>query len=61
MKGIQLAMLLLALVIIGAGAFMSFVQGEAIGAVFMGTGATIAAASVMIGAASKKKGTGDER
>ena len=60
MKGAQLAMLLMALVIIGAGAFMSFVQGESIGAVFMGTGATIAAASVMIGAASKKKEIGDE-
>ena len=59
MKGVQLVMLLLAVVIIGSGAFMSFVRGEPLGAVFMGTGATIAAASVMIGAASKKKDSGD--
>ena len=53
----QGVMLATALLNMAAGGYMTFVQGESVGAVFLGVGATFAALSNVVG--KKKNGQED--
>ena len=52
-------MLVSSLIILGCGVYLFFVAGEHLGAVMMGSGATIAAAAAVIGSRAKRKDPSD--
>ncbi len=60
MSGQQIVLLVVALMVLALGAYMTFLEGQVTGVVLMGLATTLSALSAVIGAQEKKnEETGD--